>query len=140
METQIAKIVDWSHSEDENGNLHFDTKILVESGLYNRLMEFRSDYQKAAETIKQTNLALMEDKHDKLLLEHRRVLAVHAAIENEIFVSLQKHGDAEAALFNAANSLNNLRHLIEILHPKHVLKWQMIRPNLRGYKAFTTRL
>jgi hypothetical protein len=118
MKTHTAEIVDLSASEGKDGDLHFETEVLVESGLYNPLIEFRSKYQRAFTERKQKNLAFMEDLHDKLLNEHRRLLAICEAIGEEKLASLQNHGNAEAALLNATHAVNNMQRIIENSAPK----------------------
>jgi hypothetical protein len=89
MITEIAKIVDWSHSQkDGQNNLYVDMKLLAKHPeLMGMLVEFRNLYEEVAVAAEQKTIAELEAKHDELIIDYRRYKASYDAVkENDLSI------------------------------------------------------
>jgi chromosome segregation ATPase len=114
MQTQIATLVSWKHSETKDGHLQFDMKLLAATpelmGMY---VELRNRYEDVAIESEQKRIAELEAKSDLLVLEYRRARTEHVKVKDEKFSILQRHTAADNALRQASARYDGLRSSIE---------------------------
>jgi len=112
IKTTVAEFIDLSASE-RNGNLFFDDKILAKAGLLMALHEIRVKYQEAFVEAQGKQYGELLDRHDELVLEHRRLNAIYDEAKANKFAIIQRLNEAASAANLASASYNGLRESLQ---------------------------
>jgi hypothetical protein len=115
MQTEIAKVIDWSHSQkDGQNNIYVDMKLVAKHPeLMGMLVEFRNFYEGIAVEAEQKMIAELESKHDELIDAYRRDKASYDEVKEMDFSIRNRQMQADNAARLASSHYEGWRYHVE---------------------------